>query len=355
MVRVLDLTRLYPGGLATRFLADLGFEVIKIEDAEIGDYLRDISPLLFEWLNTGKKSVALNLKSDRGREVFYELVKRSDVVIEGFRPGIAKRLGVDYETLKDINRGIIYCSINGYGSYGPYSQLPNHDINCAGIAGLLDPNLYMDNAPKTPIAQIADVGSALLCVIGVLGRLLVGNGGFVEVSMMEAALLFNTLNMAMVLEGREPTLTGKYPFYNVYRCKDGYITIGAIEEKFWQGLCKALNREDLINRQYDKNAIEELEREFGRYTINEALKLLWSYDVPAAPVNTITSLNNDPQLKARGYNQGFLNPIIINGTRPISMGRAPRRGEHTVEILREVGLSDYEINELIKNGVVGIS
>lgn len=203
--------------------------------------------------------------------------------------------------------------------------------------------------------QVADVGSALLCVIGVLTLLLRGVGGRVEVSMMEAALLFNTLNMAITYEGADPSLTGKYPFYNVYKCRDGYITIGAIETKFWRGLCRALNREDLINRQFDKEVINELSREFGKYTVAEALKLLWSHDVPAAPpVNSIKDLEKDPQLVARGFNVNeFLNPLVINDARPRSRGgRAPRLGENTAEILMELGLSHDEISRLTELGVV---
>ncbi len=355
MFRVLDLTRLYPGGVATKLLLDLGFEVIKVEDTEVGDYLRDISPKLFEWLNAGKKSVAVNLKDDRGKAIFYELVRRSDVIIEGFRPGVTKRLGIDYETLSKINGKIVYCSINGYGSQGPYSQLPNHDINIVSMAGLLDPGLFSDSVPRPLTVQVADVGSALLCVIGVLGLLLRGVGGYIETSMLNAALLFNTLNMAMVYEGSEPTLTGKYPFYNVYRCRDGYVSIGAIEEKFWQGLCKALNREDLISRQFDKTAINELAKEFSKYSVREVLELLWRFDVPAAPINSIQELERDPHLSAVGFTtQGFLNPLLINGIRLGGGGRAPRRGEHTISVLRDLGFSDYEINELIKDGVVGV-
>jgi crotonobetainyl-CoA:carnitine CoA-transferase CaiB-like acyl-CoA transferase len=353
MVRVLDLTRLYPGGVATRLLLELGFEVIKVEDVEVGDYLREISPLLFEWLNAGKRSIAINLKSDRGRELFYELVRRSDVVVEGFRPGVAARLGIDYEALRRINNRIVYCSINGYGSNGPYNQLPNHDINCAGVSGLLDPGLYGDNVPKPLTVQVADVGSALLCVIGILGLLIRGSGGYVEVSMAEAAMLFNTLNMAMVYEGSEPTLTGKYPFYNIYKCRDGYISIGAIEDKFWRNLCKALKREDLISRKLDKNTINELAAEFGKYNVKEILKLLWDNDIPAAPINKIDELDKDPQLTARGFVKGkFLTPLIINGTRPASNGKAPRKGEHTIEILRELGLGDDEISQLIKTNII---
>ncbi|WP_054843845.1 CaiB/BaiF CoA-transferase family protein [Vulcanisaeta souniana] len=299
MYRVLDLTRLYPGGVATRLLADLGFDVIKVEDTEVGDYLREISPRLFDWLNAGKRSLAINLKDPRGgREVFYRLVRKSHVVIEGgFRPGVAERLGIDYETLRGgVNKGgIVYCSINGYGNSGPYSGLSNHDINCVGVAGLLDPSLFSDGEPRLLTAQVADVGSALLCVIGVLGLLLNGIGGRIETSMLEAALLFNTLNIAMAYEGKEPTLTGKYPFYNVYRCRDGYITIGAIENRFWSNLCRALNREDLIHRQFDKEAINEVNKELAKHSVNEALKVLWDHDVPAAPpLNTIMGLENDP-------------------------------------------------------------
>lgn len=352
MARVLDLTRLYPGGVATRILLDLGFEVVKVEDTLVGDYLRDISPKLFELLNAGKKSVSINLKTEEGREVFYRLAARSDVVIEGFRPGVMERLGVGYEALRRVNPRLVYCSINGYGSWGPYSQLPGHDLNYVSVAGHLDPDLY-PGEPRVPAVQVADVGSALLCVIGVLELLRRGGGGRVEVPMVEAALLFNTLNMAMKAEGRDPTLTGKYPFYNVYKCRDGYITIGALEGRFWENLCNTLGRGDLKGRQMDPKAIGELAGEISRYSCGELLERLWANDVPAAPVNRIEDLARDPHLAVRGYRPDeLLNPIIIDGARPHTPGRAPRRGEHTREVLVELGYSEGEIEELKRRGAI---
>ncbi len=352
MVRVLDLTRLYPGGVATRILLDLGFEVVKVEDTGAGDYLRDISPLLFEMLNSGKKSVSINLKTREGREAFYRLAARSDVVVEGFRPGVAERLGVGYENLRRLNPRLVYCSINGYGSRGPYAGLPGHDLNYVSVAGHLDPDLY-PGEPRVPVVQVADVGSALLCVIGILELLRRGTGGRVEVPMVEAALLFNTLNIAMKTEAGDATLTGKYPFYNVYKCRDGYITIGALEEKFWENLCRALGRDDLRGKQLDPKATRELAAELSRYTCREALEKLWAHDVPAAPANKIEDLPRDPHLAARGYRPGrLLEAIVIDGTRPYTPGKAPRRGEHTREILLELGYTEEEIEELKKKGAI---
>jgi alpha-methylacyl-CoA racemase len=353
MVRVLDLTRLYPGGVATRILLDLGFDVIKVEDVKVGDYLRDISPTLFSFLNSGKKSISIDLKTDEGRKIFYKLVKVSDIIIEGFRPGVAKRLGIDYESLKRINPKIIYCSINGYGSEGPYSNLPGHDINYVSIAGHLDPELF-PNGPCVPSVQVADVGSALLCVIGVLALLHKGISGRIEISMAETALLFNLLNISMVLDGLEPSLTGKYPFYNIYKCKDGFISLGALEEKFWIKLCKALGRDDLIKRQFDKSVIDELKREFAKYSRNDLLEMLWQMDVPVAPVNSIKDLEKDPQLRHRGFDfSKFFNPIVINGIRlGGDQRRPPKRGEHTKELLRELGFNENYIENLKKKGVV---
>ena len=352
MVRVLDLTRLYPGGIATRILLDLGFEVIKVEDTIVGDYLRNISPMLFKMLNAGKKSISLNLKTQEGREIFYRLTSKSDVILESFRPGIMDRLGIGYKALKKLNPRLVYCSINGYGSKGPYSQLPGHDINYISVSGHLDPDLY-PREPCVPAVQVADVGSALLCVIGILEHLWRGIGGRIEIPMVEAALLFNTLNIAVKTEGRDPVLTGKYPFYNVYKCRDGYITIGALEGKFWENLCRALGREDLINKKLDPIAIEELERELSKYTQKEVLEKLWAHDVPAAPTNKIEKLSNDPHLRARGYKPGyFLEPIIIDGIRPSARGPTPRRGEHTWEVLRELGYAKDQIKELKKKGII---
>ncbi len=350
--RVLDLTRLYPGGLATKILLDLGFEVIKVEDITTGDYLREIFPKLFSLINAGKKSISINLKSDVGKKVFYRLVENSDILVESFRPGVTKRLGINYEKLKNVNPRIIYCSINGYGEEGPYSLLPGHDINYVSVAGHLDPQLF-PKEPCVPSVQVADVGSALLCVIGVLGMFYEGKGGRVEISMSESALLFNLLNIASIAEGLEPVLTGKYPFYNIYKCKDGYVSLGAIEEKFWMNLCRALGRNDLIEKQFDKNAIEELREEFMKYKRAEIVNLLWKNDVPVAPVNKVEDLEKDPQLKHRGFKlTEFLNPIVINGRRLSKKGKAPSRGEHTKIILKELGFDDKHIEELREKGII---
>jgi crotonobetainyl-CoA:carnitine CoA-transferase CaiB-like acyl-CoA transferase len=351
MYTVLDLTRLYPGGVATRLLTDLGFNVIKVEDTGAGDYVRETLPRLHEVLNAGKRSISINLKSSEGREVFYRLVGRAHVVVESFRPGVAARLGVDYGSLSRINPRIVYCSINGYGEGGPYSNLPGHDLNYAGIAGLLARESMEEPRPLT--AQVADVGSALLAVVGILNLLLRGTGGRVEVSMTEAALLFNTLNMAEYLSGREPSLTGRYPFYNVYRCRDGYVTLGAIEPRFWGNLCRAVGREDLLSSQLDPRAMVELSREFDKYSRAELLRKLWENDVPAAPVNSLRETLEDPQLRARGITvETMASPLVINASRAHRGGPAPRRGEHTVELLRELGYSEEEMMKLRDRGAV---
>ncbi|AAY81032.1 CaiB/BaiF CoA transferase family protein [Sulfolobus acidocaldarius] len=313
-VTVLDLTRLLPGGVATRLLVDLGFNVIKVEDTEKGDYMRETSPEVFNYLNYGKKSISINLKDDRGREIFYELVRKSRIVIESFRSDVVKRLKIDYDTLRVLNEKLIYCSITGYGYEGPL--LPNHDINCNAYAGI----------DKVLPVQVADIGSSLLAVIGILNKMWRNEGGFVDVSMAGASKLFNVINI--LTEGKS-VLNGDYPCYNLYESKDGKISLGALEPKFWVNFLHAVGREELINRQFDPNAIKDVSEIVKSYTTKELMEIAERYDVPIYPVRRLGEVK-----------------------REFKYERGPVRGENTLEILKILGVPETKIKELAHDGVV---
>ena len=275
-VKVLDLTRLLPGGFCSLLLADLGAEVLKVEDTGMGDYIRWAPPYygseeqqelgtrsaLYLSLNRGKRSVRLNLKSEVGREALLRLVKRYDVVLDGFRPGVLDRLGVGYERMREANPGIVFCAITGYGQDGPYTQRAGHDMNYLGLIGLLGLTGAKDGPPVQSGGQIADLGGgALMAAFGVLAALherrRSGEGQLVDVSMADGALSW----LAMVAgryfcDGEVPQrgeqqLAGGLVCYLPYEASDGWVTCGALEPKFWAAFCTGVERPELIEAQFE--------------------------------------------------------------------------------------------------------
>jgi alpha-methylacyl-CoA racemase len=255
-LKVLDLSRLLPGGFCSLLLADLGAEVLKVEDTGMGDYVRWAEPkyegaddsadsALFLALNRGKRSIRVNLKEERGREVLLRLVREYDVVLESFRPGVLERLGVGYERLRDENPGLVYCAITGYGQDGPFRDRSGHDMNYLGLIGLLGLTGEPDGPPVQPAGQIADIGGgALMAAFGILADLRErdrsGQGQVVDVSMADGALSWLALVAGRYLaDGQVPKrggleLAGGLICYRPYACEDGWITLGALEPKFWQ-------------------------------------------------------------------------------------------------------------------------
>jgi len=267
-IRVLDLTRLLPGPYCSMMLADLGAEVIKVEEVGRGDYIRQSPPIrkkesaLFLSLNRNKKSMSLNLKMPRAREIFYDLVRTADVVLEGFRPGVMEKLKLGYTDLKSINPKIIYCSISGYGQNGPYAQRAGHDLNYLSIAGVMSITGTRDGRPIIPGVQIADIGGggllAAFCILAaVVSRAKTGRGQSIDVSMMDGAFSWLSMHAGKyfadaILPGpSSELLSGRYACYNIYRTKDGkYMSLGALEPQFWSAFCNAVNRPDLIAEQF---------------------------------------------------------------------------------------------------------
>lgn len=369
-IRVLDLTRLLPGPYCTMMLADFGAEVIKVEDPDIGDYARINEPKIdenssfFHALNRNKKSVCLNLKADEGKAHFRKLVEKADVVVESFRPGVMERLGLDYETLKTINPKIIYCAITGYGQTGPYVDRPGHDINYISYAGLLELMGEKNGKPTVPAAQIGDIGGgAMPATIGILLALFEreksGKGQFVDISMTDGVLSWmSTLFSEYLTNSAQPkrgeqALSGRLAAYEVYETRDGrFLSVGALEPKFWQAFCTIIGREDLIPKilapQDEQETIKlEIQAIMHEKTLEEWMEEFSGIDACVAPVLTFDEVLENPQVQARGMIQSVEqsdtkdqkqigNPIKLSETPGKIYSRAPKLGEHTNEILETI-------------------
>ncbi len=378
-VRVVDFSRLLPGPYASLVLADLGAEVVKVEAPKGGDYLRWMPPIsgkhsyAFSSLNSGKRSIALDLKAPRGVELARALVDRADVLIESFRPGVMERLGLGWEALRERNPGLVYCAISGYGQDGPYRDRAGHDLNytaLAGVVGLAGPR---DATPALSPVQIADIGGgALWSLVGVLAALhrrhATGEGGFVDISMTEGALSFLQAALSAHLGGAAPppargadTLTGGQACYAVYETSDGrFMTVAAVEPKFWRVFCAAVERPDLVARQYGGPAAAdrtsaELAELFLQRTQAEWIELFAGVDACCEPVLDATELASHPIHIARGN--------IIEDSAGVRRLRTPLRpreapspdaapglGEHSRVIAQTLGYDDETIASLIADG-----
>ena len=382
--RVLDLTRLLPGPYATQLLCDAGAEVIKIEDTHRGDYAREIPPYsergvgaLFDDVNRGKRSVSIDLKSEAGREAFYALVADCDVLLEGFRPGVAERLEIDYETLTEHNAGLVYCSLTGFGRTGPDAERVGHDLNYVGRAGLLDMTRNGESeAPRIPGYPIADMSGGLFAAFSVLSALLsreLGNTGgeHVDVSMTDVVLSFSQPVSSGIVaggdtRGGESSLTGGLPWYDVYETSEGqYVTLAALEAKFWEAFCEAVGREDLIevhgSDDPDVQAAlrEELTAIFAARTRAEWEEDLGDVPAMVGPVNTPREALSDPQIEAREVvsrpaeappRVGF--PARSTDEPAADDESVPDRGEQTESVLREYGFDDSEIEDFRASGAI---
>ena len=320
---VIDLTRLLPGPMATLHLADLGADVIKIEDPGGGDYARVMGAMgedmshFFALVNRNKKSLVLDLKQAEDREVMLALVDEADILVEGFRPGVMARLGLDYATLAARNPRLVYCSITGYGQHGPYAQRAGHDINYLGYAGVLDQTGVAGGPPALCNLQIADLlGGTLTPLVGMLSAVIDararGRGRHVDVAMTDAVLAHAIFPMVQVLAEGEPRprgedmLTGGVPCYGVYETRDGrYMAVGALEEKFWQRVCDTLDRADLKAFHLSTGADgawarEQLEAIFRSRSMADWTVLFDAVDCCVTPVLRLHESLADPQLQARG-------------------------------------------------------
>lgn len=377
-IRVLDLSRLLPGPFCTLLLADLGAEVVKVEDIEGGDYIRAWGPFVggesayFLALNPGKKSLSLNLKAAAGRSLFLKLAATARVVVESFRPGTVDRLGIGYEAVRAVNPGIVYCSISSYGQTGPDRDKAGHDLDFLARSGFLGLCGRPGTASAVPPAQVADLSSAMYAAAGILAYLResdrTGRGRYLDIGMLDSAVSWMIMPVAEHSagerggRGRLP-LTGKHPCYNVYRTRDGRdIALAALEKKFWEAFCRKVGREDLVPLQFSERPEDRalFEALFAGRTGEEWKALLAGTDFCCELVPTLEEALRDPQLRARGLVAGpdADGPPVVRLGHPLLDGRergpraSPRQGEHTAELLREVGLAESEIDDLEASGVI---
>jgi alpha-methylacyl-CoA racemase len=389
-IRVLDLSRLLPGGFCSLLLADFGAEVIKVEDTGAGDYVRWAAPgyegaddsakgALFLALNRNKASIRIDLKAERGREVLLRLVRDADVVLESFRPGVMERLGVGYEAMREVNPAIVYCAITGYGQDGPLRDRSGHDMNYLGLVGLLGLTGDAGGPPVQAAGQIADLGGgALMAAFGILAALRErdrsGEGQLVDVSMADGALSWLAMVAARALvEDRAPRrgeleLAGSLVCYRPYACADGWVTLGALEPKFWQAWCRGVGREDLVERQFERPGSEthrEVEAIFARRTRDEWQAFASEHDCCLEPVLELDEALDSELVRAREMvveldQPGAHKPVRVLGV-PVKLGRTPgdpnqrpgpALGEHTDELLRGAGYDDDDIAALKDGGAV---
>jgi crotonobetainyl-CoA:carnitine CoA-transferase CaiB-like acyl-CoA transferase len=373
-ITVIDLSRLLPGPYCSMILADHGARVIAVEDKR---FLAD--GLFLNLINRNKEHMSLNLKTEKGKEIFFRLIQNTDVLLEGFRPGVVDRLGVGYETIRKVNAKIIYCSITGYGQDGPFRDRVGHDANYLSYAGVLDLIGEADRPPSIPGVQIADIaGGGMNAAIGILMALIArqktGRGQYIDISMTDGmvgllplVLFFNQLN------GQEPKraqgfLSHRYACYNTYETADGrFISIGAVENRFWRQLCDVLGVPEYAKLQYDdqhrKEILDYLRKAFKQKTIDEWDAVLGDLEICWGRVQSLSEVLEDPLFRQRKMvvdirgNDGKISktlgvPVKLSET-PGAVRTPPVNfGESTPAILREFGYSAKEIKKFEKEGVI---
>lgn len=388
-IRVLDLTRILAGPYATMILRDLGAEVIKIEQPGTGDEARDFGPfkndfsLYFMSVNRGKKSVTLNLKSRRGKELFLQLVKGSDILVENFRPGTMEKLGLDYESLKEHHPSLLYAACSGFGQTGPYAMRGAYDMIIQGMGGIISITGEPDRPPVRVGTSIGDITSALFTATGILSALRhrdqTGEGQLIDVGMLDCqvAILenamvryFSTGDIPRPLGRRHPAIT---PF-EVFESADGYVVIAIGNNDLWRKFCEHVGHPELIDdERFHTNALRTENHEslfpilaeiMCRRTTDAWVEALEAIGVPCGPVNTVDKVANDPQVLARDMIAEVAHdttgnvqipgiPIKLSETPGQIDAPAPNLGEHTSEVLTDLlGLETEEVNRLKQDGIV---
>ncbi len=401
-IKILDLSRAGPGPFCTMILGDLGAEVTKIEaPPTAGARQRGIGSgvsaqgeagrreAAYQAVNRNKKSILLNLRSEEARHIFYQLAEETSVIVEGFRPGVAKRLGIDYQTVTKINPKIIYCSITGYGQDGPYRDLPGHDINYISIAGALNLIGEADRQPVIPLNLIADYGAGgMSAVVGILSALIArgktGKGQYIDISLTDSVISLLTpvvldhyFQSGVTPKRGETGLGGAYPYYNIFKTKDGkFITIGCLEPWLWENLCREIGKEDFMPFHHEPDHLalkpegekwqeisSSLKQLFLTKTRDEWFERLSQKDIPVGKVYSLDEVFTDPQVLHRKMvievehpTEGKIKQVGIAIKLSDTPGRVrnlpPLLGEHTEEILTGLGYNKQRLNELRQKGII---
>jgi crotonobetainyl-CoA:carnitine CoA-transferase CaiB-like acyl-CoA transferase len=366
-MRVLDLTRLLPGAWCTRQLADLGAEVVKIETPLAGDYLR-MAPAelgfggLFEAFNAGKRSVAVNYRLPRGREMVLRLAQTADVFIEAGIPGQLARRGLGAADVRGVNPRLVYCSLSSFGQEGAYRERPAHDLNSLATAGILP--LLGDGVPGPPAIQLADLAGGTLAVTHILAALvqreLKGVGATLDVAILDAIVPWLSVLADRVErdDWAAGALSGRFPCYGAYQAQDGrWLVVGALEPPFWVAFCRAVERDDLVPRQFDPGARDEVAAIIARRPADQWLETLGDIAC-VSPVNTPAQAINDPQVVARGLvhraadGSAHVLTRLRSGVPTDDALVAPALGQDTLELLGNAGVSEGELAELTAAGVI---
>lgn len=390
-LRVVDMTRVLAGPFCTMLLADMGAEVIKVEGPGKGDDARDYPPFLrgasayFANLNRNKQSIILDLKEPDARDVLVDLLKKSDVLLENFKPGTMERLGLGYEEVRGFNPAIIYASISGFGQYGPYRDRPGYDIIGQAMGGLMSVSGWPDSPPTRTGTAMADIVAGLNACIGILaalkGRERTGVGERIDVALVDSMVsAMETLIQIYLVEGRVPRRSGnRYEFiapYNSFAAEDGWVVIGVGGQEVWKRFCQVIGREDLIeapefltNRDRVNN-VARLEGIVTEWTsvrkMDDIVSLLMRASVPCSPILNVEQICKDPHIaQAREMIvemdhplEGKMNvvscPIKFTNMKPTIRSTAPRHGEHTERVLTDIlGMSEEEYARLRATGALG--
>jgi crotonobetainyl-CoA:carnitine CoA-transferase CaiB-like acyl-CoA transferase len=381
-IRVVDLSRMLPGPYCSMMLADLGAEVIKVEEPKIGDPTRHSPPIVdgqsvpFAQVNRNKKSIALDLKQAEGRDIFLKLASTADCVLEQFRPGVVDRLGVSYSVISELNPRIVYCSLTGFGQNGPHRERSGHDLNYLALSGVLGLTTDERGKPVIPGVQVADLAGGMIAGFAILAALVArdrtGRGQYIDVSMFDVMLSMLPIPAAHHFAGNtigvggKYVLSGAYPFYNVYETSDGkFMTLGALEPKFWANFCVKIGREDLVRRQFDSGELreklfEEVREVFKSRTQTAWIELMRAADCCCEPVLSMSEAFEHAQTRARemirepehGKFKELGSAYKMSDTQPRGISSTPALGEHTDELLASIGISQEERARLRSAGVI---
>ena len=384
-IRVLDLSRMLPGPYCSMMLADLGAEVIKVEEPTVGDPTRWSKPMIgdqssaFRQINRNKKSIAVDLKKSEGRSIFLKLAATADVVLEQFRPGVVDRLGIGYEAVSEVNPRIVYCSLTGFGQDGPHRDRSGHDLNYLALSGVLGLTTDERGKPAIPGVQVADLAGGMIAAFAMLAALhareRTGRGQFVDVSMFDVMMSMLPIPASQQFAGRalevgdKYLLTGGYPFYSIYETGDGrFMTLGALEPKFWENFCRKVGRDELVPRQFDdgelrKQLFEEVAAIFKSKSQAEWVELMQDADCCCEPVLSMAEAFDHPQARTREMVRKFGDSLSealshlgfaykMSLTPPRATTGSPALGQNSKDLLRQIGLSDDEIQNLRNSGIV---